>query len=130
MMTPRQLPRNTSTITATSAVAIAGLAHDPRDRGADEHRLIEVDAQLEAVRRRRLDDRQRVAGGIDDGERRRARLAQDREVAGTVAVDADDVLLDGDAVVDVRDVAEPHDRAAGERERVVGEARWRGPGWR
>ena len=51
---------------------------------------------------------------IDDGERRRAGLLEDRQVARAFAVDAHDVLLDREAVVDVRDVAEPHDRAVGE----------------
>ena len=93
------------------------------DGGAHEDRLVEVEADLHALGRGRLDERDEIARGVDDGDGRRARLLQDREVRGAVAVDARDVLLDGEAVVDLRDVTQRDGGAAHRAERDLRELR-------
>ena len=60
---------------------------------------------------------QQLARRVDDRERRGVGLLQDREVGGALAVDAHDVVLHREAVVDVRDVAEQHGGAVDDLDR-------------
>ena len=104
------------------------LAHDAADGAAHEQRLVEVDLQLEAVGRRRLDHRQHVAHGIDHRQRRRVGVLEDRQVRRAPAVDAHDVGLVGERVGDVRDVGQRHRRAVDDLDRDAARTprRWAG----
>ena len=93
------------------------LVDDVVDRALHEHRLVEVELELEALRRRGLDLRQDVADRLDHGDRRGVRVLQDVHVARALAVDAHGVLLGGEAVADLGDVAERHRQAVAHADR-------------
>ena len=57
----RQLPRKRAIISDTSTAETIASRSTPHDRAAHEHRLVEVDLQLQPLGRRRLDGRQRLA---------------------------------------------------------------------
>jgi hypothetical protein len=85
------------------------LVDDVFDRSAYEHRLVEIELELEPLRRVGLDVRQEIAHGLHDPERRGIRVLQDAHVACALSVDAHGVLLGGEAVADFRDVPELND---------------------
>ncbi len=81
------------------------------DRGAHEHRLIEIHRQLQSLGGDRLGVRQRLPHGIDHRDGGSRRVLQDRQKACALSVDADDISLLGEAVVDLGDIAEQHRNA-------------------
>ncbi len=86
------------------------LADDAPQRAPHEDRLVEPEADLEPGRRRLPDERDRRLHLVDDPERRRGGVLQDREVRRAPPVDAHDVRLHGVRVGHGRHVAHQHGR--------------------
>jgi hypothetical protein len=95
------------------------LAEHALDRGADEHRLIGEQLDLQLGRQAGLDPRQRRLDPVDDVERRGVARLHHRQHRGALAVDPDDVGLRRVAVAHVRDVADVDRRAAHHLDRQV-----------
>ncbi len=111
--------------------------HQPRGDGAlpqhalygraHEHRLIELDLELEVLRGSKLHRGDQLAHGVDHRDGGRAGLAQDGQVGGALAVHADDVLLHRESVVRVGDVPDvdrrPVDDPQGDLVELLGQRR-------
>ena len=79
-----------------------------RHSGAHEYRLIEIHLQFHALGRRGLDVRQHGFHRVDDRERGSAAVLEDRQEAGALAIDANDIGLLRKTVADLGDVPEQH----------------------
>ena len=118
----RQLPRNSSTISAVRAAAIMRFGDDAADGGAHEHRLVAGGGDGCTLGYQLADPGQTVLDGIDDGERRGRTGLLNGHQHGTTAIDAHDVGLRRMSVMHEGHIAQVGDRtvAAADRQIVQG----------
>ncbi len=116
----RQLPRNNRIINETRMDEITASRTTLVDRGTHEHRLVEIELDLQPVRGRRLDLRQHGPGCIHHRQRRGIGMLQDGQIDGTLAIDMHDVVLHRETVGHVRHIADAdgHSVEHSERNRV------------
>ena len=119
MTTLRQLPRNAKIMSPTRTADDHAFAQHAADGGPDERRLIEVHPHVEAVRRHLADLGDHRSRGLDDRQRRRVGLLENRQVRRAPAVDPHDVRLLGKPVAHPRHIADRHLGAVDDLDRDV-----------
>ncbi len=99
------------------------LADDPRDRGADEHRLVHEHLNVEGRRQRGLERDEQRLHAVDHREARGIPVLEHAHVGAMLSVLAHDVGLDAGTVAHIRDVADVDHRPVDLLDRHVVELR-------